>query len=134
MEGKMINIQAEKLEIKQLVKRVEVAENRHDIDAMLEEMIADPLLHVCGVPPVKGPDAVRQLYRVFFETFVSTNLASQQIYISSSGDMAWETGSYVNQFESPNGRIEEKGKYLGVYHKVDGKWKGAAFCITPNGN
>jgi uncharacterized protein (TIGR02246 family) len=134
MEEKMINIQADKLEIEQTIKRVEAAENRHDVDAMLEEMIDDPLLHVCGVPPVKGRDAVRQLYRMFFETFVSTNIASQQIYISSSGDMAWEYGTYVNQFEGPGGRSKEEGKYLGIYQKVDGNWKGAAFCITPNGN
>jgi hypothetical protein len=28
--------------------------------------------------------------------------------------------------------IKEEGKYLGVYHKVAGKWKGAAFYITAN--
>jgi uncharacterized protein (TIGR02246 family) len=130
----MVTIQTEKLEIEQLIKRIEVAENRHDVDAMLEEMIDDPLLHVCGVPPVKGQDALRQLYREFFKTFVSTNITSQQIYVSSSGDMAWEYGAYVNEFQGPDGRINEAGKYLGIYHKVDGKWKGAAYCITPNGN
>ena len=129
----MINIQAEKLEIERTIKRIEVAENRHDVDAMLEDMIDDPLLHLCGVPPVKGQDAVRQLYHGFFETFVSTNITSQQIHVSSSGEMAWDYGVYVNEYEGPGGRIKEEGKYLGVYHKVDGKWKGAAFCITANG-
>lgn len=130
----MDTIQTDKKEIEQMLKRVEAAENRHDVDAMLEEMIDDPLFHLCGVPPVKGQDAVRQLYREFFKTFVSTNFASQQIYVSSSSDMAWDNGVYVNEFQGPDGHINEAGKYLGIYHKVDGKWKGAAYCITPNGN
>lgn len=129
----MTDIQAEKLEIERVIKRVEASENRHDVDAMLEDMTDDPLLHLCGLPPVKGQDAVRQLYHGFFETFVSTDITSQHIQVSSSGEMAWEYGTYVNEYESPDGRIKEEGKYLGVYHKVDGKWKGAAFCITPNG-
>jgi len=61
----MVNIRAEKLEIEQLIKRVEAAENRHDVDAMLEDMTVDPLFHLCGVPPVKGHDAVRQLYKLY---------------------------------------------------------------------
>jgi len=47
--------------------------------------------------------------------------------------MAWVYGVYVNEYEGPDGRIKEEGKYLGVYHKADGKWRGAAFCITANG-
>jgi ketosteroid isomerase-like protein len=129
----MDNIQTEKFEIEQLIKRVEAAENKHDVDAMLEDMTDDPLLHICGVPPVMGQDAVRQLYHEFFKAFVSTNITSQQIYVSSSGDMAWEYGSYINELQGPDGRIKEVGKYIGIYHKVDGKWKGAVYCITPNG-
>ncbi len=49
--------------------------------------------------------------------------------------MAWDYGIYTNQLKGPDGHIiKEEGKYLGVYHKVNGIWKGAAFCITPNGN
>ena len=103
----MIDIQAEKLEIERVIKRVEDSENRHDVDAMLADMIDDPLLHLCGVPPVKGQEAVRQLYHGFFETFVSTNITSQQIHVSSSGDMAWEYGAYVNEYEGPDGRTKD---------------------------
>jgi uncharacterized protein (TIGR02246 family) len=129
----MTDIQAEKAEIERLIKTVEATENAHDVDAMLEDMIDDPLLHLCGMPPVQGQEAVRQLYHGFFEVFVSTKITSQQIHVSPAGEMAWDYGSYVNELKGPEGRIQEVGKYLGVYHKVDGTWKGAAFCITPNG-
>jgi ketosteroid isomerase-like protein len=100
---------------------------------MLELMTDDPLLHICAVPLVMGQAAVRHLYFEFFKTFVSTNITSQKINISSSGEIAWDYGIYVNEFQSPEGNNKEEGKYLDIYHKVDGKWKGAAFCITSNG-
>ena len=131
----MDKIQQEKSEIELLIKRIETAENQHDVESMLEELTDDPVLHVCGVPPVLGPDAMRQLYNVFFETFVSTNIVSQKIFFSSSGEMAWDYGAYTNTLKGPDGHTTiEEGKYLGVYHKVNGTWKGAAYCITPNGN
>jgi uncharacterized protein (TIGR02246 family) len=129
----MVNIQADRQAIEQMLKRTEAAENRHDVEAMLGEMTEDPLIHLCGLPPTQGQDAIRQLYGAFFETFISTNFAPQKITISSAGDMAWDSGGYVNTLKGPDGPVKEEGKYLGIYQKVDGKWKGAAFCITPNG-
>jgi hypothetical protein len=69
----------------------------------------------------------------FFEIFVSTNITSQQIYVSTAGEMAWDHGVCVNEYKGPEDHTKEEGKYLGVYHKVDVKWKGAVICITPNG-
>ena len=132
-ESEMVDVQDDKAEIERVVKRVEAAENRHDVEAMLVEMIDDPLLHLCGFPPVQGQEAVRQLYGGFFQVFVCTALTTQQIHVSSSGEMAWEQGAYMNTLKGPEGQVTEEGKYLGIYHKVEGTWKGAAFCITPNG-
>ena len=128
-----MDIQTEKDEIKRLIERVEAAENRHDVEAMLDRMIDEPLLHLCGMPPVQGQDAVRELYGGFFQVFVSTVITPQQIHVAPSGEMAWDQGAYVNTLKGPDGQVREEGKYLGIYHKVDGKWKGAVFCITPNG-
>jgi uncharacterized protein (TIGR02246 family) len=129
----MVNIEAEKIEIKKTMKRIEAAENRHDVEGMLEDMTDDAIFHVCGVPQIQGRDAVRGLYDKFFETFVSTDITTLEIDISSSGDTAWELGSYVNQFEGPDGRTQEEGKYLGVWKKVNGKWKTVAISISGNG-
>jgi hypothetical protein len=63
----------------------------------------------------------------------TSTITTQQIHVSASGEMAWNHGGYVNELKGPDGRIKEEGEYLGVYHKVTGKWKGAAFCITANG-
>jgi hypothetical protein len=44
--------------------------------------------------------------------------------------MAWEYGSYVSEFEGPEGRSKLEGKYLGIMKKVEGKWKSAAVSIS----
>lgn len=133
--GKMVTKQkSETIAIEQVLRGIEDAENRHDVDAMLAKMTADPLLHLCGMPPVQGREAIRQVYQGFFETFIGTTIVSQHIHVAAAGDMAWEQGSYVNEFQGPDGCVREAGKYVGIYHKIDGKWKGAAFCITPNGS
>jgi uncharacterized protein (TIGR02246 family) len=129
----MVDIQAEKIEIEKTMRQVEAAENRHDAEGMLEHMTDDAVMHLCGVPQVQGHGAIKQLYAAFFETFVSTDITTIQIEVSSSGDMAWEFGAYVNEYKGPDGPIKEPGKYLGIYKKADGAWKAAAFCITPNG-
>jgi uncharacterized protein (TIGR02246 family) len=129
----MVNIEAEKIEVKKTMEKVVAAENRHDVEGMLDDMTDDAIFHVCGVPPMQGRDAVRALYGKFFETFVSTNVTTLEVEVSLSGDMAWEYGSYVNQFEGPDGRTQEEGKYLGVWKKVDGMWKTAAISISANG-
>jgi len=50
----------------------------------------------------------------------TATITTQQIHVSASGDMAWDCGSYVNECKG-QGHIREEGKYLGVYHKVDGQ-------------
>ncbi len=128
----MVNVEAEKIEIQRLIKRIEDAENRQDVDAMFEDMTDDAILQKCGAPQIQGLDVWREDYEKFFETFISTSIRSLGIEVSSSGDMAWDYGVFVSEFEGPGGRTKAEGKYLGVYKKVDGKWKGVAVSISGN--
>ena len=130
----MVNVEAEKLEIQRVIKRIEDAENRKDVDAMFEDMTENSILHKCGAPQIQGIDAWREDYEKFFKSgFISTSLTSLGIEVAASGDLAWEHGSFISEFEGPDGRIKSEGKYLGVYKKVDGKWKGVAVSISDNG-
>jgi ketosteroid isomerase-like protein len=129
----MVNSEADRIEIEKVMKRVEAAENAHDVEGMLAEMAEPGILHVCGVPHVQGNDAVRGLYGEFFKTFIRTDITQLGITVSSSGDLAWDYGSYVNQYQGPDGPIREEGKYLGVWTKVAGQWKATAFSISNSG-
>jgi ketosteroid isomerase-like protein len=127
----MVNIEAEKTEIERALKRIEAAENRKDVDAMFADMTEDSILQKCGAPQIQGLDAWREDYEGFFKSgFISTSITCLGREVSASGDMAWEYGSYVSEFEGPEGRTRPEGKYLSVWKKVDGRWKGAAVSIS----
>jgi ketosteroid isomerase-like protein len=127
----MVNIEAEKIEIERMLKRIEAAENRKDVDAMFEDMTEDSILQKCGAPQIQGLDAWREDYEEFFKSgFISTSITCLRREVSAVGDMAWEYGSYVSEFEGPEGRSKLEGKYLGIMKKVAGKWKSAAVSIS----
>jgi uncharacterized protein (TIGR02246 family) len=136
-EGKetreMVNMEAEKAAIERLMRETEAAENRKDVDGMLEGMADDAFLQLCGSPQIQGHDAFRKLYEEFFKVFVGTSITILGTEVSASGDMAWQYGTHVNELESPDGRIKQPGKWMGVLKSVDGKWKWAAISISEDG-
>jgi ketosteroid isomerase-like protein len=130
----MVNFEAEKIEIERVLKRIEAAENCKEVDAMFKDMTEDSILQKCGAPQIRGLEAWREDYEQFFKSgFISTSITCLGREVSASGDMAWEYGSFVSEFEGPDGRTKSEGKYLGVWKKVDGKWKSAAVSISGNG-
>lgn len=129
----MVNVEADRIEIGRMIKTIEDAENRRDLDRMFELLTEDAILQKCGAPQIQGLDAWREDYERFFETFISTSITSLGIEVSSSGDMAWDYGGFVSEFEGPEGRTKAEGKYLAVCKRVDGKWKTAAVSISDNG-
>jgi uncharacterized protein (TIGR02246 family) len=46
-----------------------------------------------------------------------------KVVIAQAGDLAYDIGTYTFSMDGPKGRIEDKGKYLTVWKKVDGAWK-----------
>jgi ketosteroid isomerase-like protein len=126
----MVDTEAEKAEVETVLGRVEAAENRKDIDGMLEHVTEDGLLLMAGAPLIQGPDAWRASYQKFFGGgFISTSLTCLGREVSASGDMAWDYGTFVSTFAGPDGPTYAEGKFLQVWRKVNGRWKGAAVSI-----
>ena len=56
-----------------------------------------------------------------------------QLFVSESGDMAYEYGLFRMSWDAPEGgRTEFEGTYLEVYRKENGQWKRAASFARPN--
>lgn len=81
----------------------------------------------------QGRPAVEAAWRGFFGlpsldlTFQTTDLE-----VSAAGDMAYDVGTYSMAFDSPQGRVQDQGKYLVVWEKVNGEWKVAADMFSSN--
>lgn len=108
------------------------AENRKDLDAIMAFYAQDAAIQPPDAPAVQGPDAIRQLYTSFFRDvpFVSVAATSTALHVARGGDLAYETG--INRFLLDKGgaRVEEVGKYLAVWRKVDGEWRVAAVAFS----
>lgn len=86
-----------------------------------------------NAPLAQGRPAVEAAWRGIFElpnlnlTFQTTDLE-----FSDAGDMAYDVGTYSLSFDGPQGRIQDQGKYLVVWEKVNGEWKVAADMFNSN--
>ena len=52
--------------------------------------------------------------------------------MSESGDMAYEIGTYVLAFETPDGPVEITGDYVAILQKRDGRWWVTLQVDSPN--
>lgn len=127
-----VDIEAEKQAIKEMVKMGFETEKKKDVDAVmnLEYFTDDVIVHGSNMPQIQGLEAVRNFYTEFFKILISIEGGSTETFISESGDMAWDYGWNHAVYKGPDGPIDEKGKYLQVLKKINGKWKCVSVCFT----
>lgn len=52
--------------------------------------------------------------------------------VSDAGDMAYEIGTYLLSFETPDGLVEIAGDYVAILRKRDGRWWVTLQVDSPN--
>ncbi len=76
---------------------------------------------------VIGREAIVQWYVRQMQTpDYAFTFGTDQLVLSISGDMALDRGWYRFSARGPNGPINDTGKYVVVWRKIDGQWKVAA--------
>ena len=84
-----------------------------------------------ALPPnfkaVVGREAISQWWASQMKTpdFTMT-FGTDQLVLSTAGDMALDRGWYRFSAQGPSGPIKDTGKYVVVWRKIDGEWKVAA--------
>ena len=61
--------------------------------------------------------------KYFFKILISIEVGSKEVFISETGDIAWDYGWNRIVYKGPNGSIEDEGKYLAVWNNINGEWK-----------
>ena len=93
----------------------------------------DGLLLPSNSPPIEGPKAIVEVWKSWSELpNVEIEFAADRVEASSSGDMAYDFGWYTFAFDTENGRVEDKGKYIIVWKNVGGAWKVVADIFNSN--
>ncbi len=107
-----------------------------DAMAAVADYAADAVVQPPLMPPTSGQEAIQALYAdMLAETPPSSfDIRSENVTVAESGELAYETGSYVVGGSTPEGVAwEDQGKYLEVWKKnAAGDWKVAALSWSPN--
>lgn len=104
------------------------AAKTHDLNKTVAAWSEDAIIYAPGAPPIKGRQAIRDYVAgAFASPDFSITWESGPITISSSGDMAYMTGTDEFTYRAPDGKlVKEKNKAVVVWRKQsDGSWKAA---------
>ena len=126
----VIDFEAEKQVIRETVKEGFEAEQRKDLDAIVNYFAENVIVQGPNMPQIKGRAALRDFYTEFFKVLISIEGGTTDIFISESGDMAWDYGWNREEYKGPDGPIQDEGKYLEIWKKINNEWKVVAISFS----
>jgi uncharacterized protein (TIGR02246 family) len=108
-----------------LNQALHVAVAARDTDAVVSMYTDDARFLPAGMPLVEGREGIRAAWVGFLSTpGLDLSATSGNPIITEAGDMVIDVGGYSMKFTGPKGEaMEDVGKYVTVYRKVDGQWK-----------
>ncbi len=119
-----VDTKAEADKIRQLSEAWQEAVAARDIDACTTFYAPAGVEMLANAPVVEGREAIYEWYAQWiFDTTIANSFQSDLIEVSSSGDMAYERGTWHFEMETDEGPIEDFGKYVIIWKKIDGEWK-----------
>ena len=99
------------------------AYNAHDVDAISALYADDAVLSAPGKPAARGAAAIKDAFSKDIAAATKAGIANNAGTNSEtgiSGDLAWEANTYSATDKS--GKVVEKGKYVTVFERRNGKW------------
>jgi len=103
-----------------------------DLEQVLAHFDDDALVHIANMPPIRGRDAISQLYGNVFRFLRSAEYRPDFIRASNYGEMAYSAGSVTTVFNGQEGPVEYAGKFLLVWAQRNDEWFAVAYSISNN--
>ena len=100
------------------------AYNAGEVDKIVTMYWDDAVLQPPGAPAAAGSAAIREFIAADTAATKAAGLKlvlGEGIAVGVSSDLAYDAGTY--SVVDGSGKTVDKGKYLGVYLKKDGKWR-----------
>ena len=126
-----VDIEAVKAELRARSKAAVAAEEAFDWENAVTFFAPDVIVQPANGPQIQGREAQLELYRTF-PKMIEFEGTTTALIPAASGDMAYEYGVNRFIFETPDGPLEDYGKYLAVWTKIDGEWFIAALSFSSN--
>jgi ketosteroid isomerase-like protein len=103
-----------------------------DLDGVMSNYADDAVLLLPSAPAVEGKAPIREWFsQRFARPGYSASFAPTQIVVSSSGDMAYELGTFRVTVHDDRGRqVTRSGKHLVTWRKRGGRWQVSAESLN----
>ncbi len=106
---------------------------RKDVKAIANLYTKDGVFLPQNGPMTVGREAIGKAWTGLLQLpGVSLTFKPTRIDVSNAGDMAADIGTYKLSFDGKQGRVQDQGKYVVVWKKVDGEWKALADIFNTN--
>jgi uncharacterized protein (TIGR02246 family) len=87
-----------------------------------------------NAPAAQGAEAIAEVWKGFFQLKeFSLTFEPTRISVAQAGDVAYDIGTYSLAFDSEQGPVRDRGKYVVVWRKVRGDWKVVADIFNSDG-
>lgn len=118
-----VNQASEEAAIRAAANDYQTAFNAHDADRLAALHTADAMVMISNAPLAAGTAAIRSSFADFFRS-ASPSLSFTPTRIDVvSPTVATDVGTYTLTFNTPQGKVTDRGNYTSVWHKVDGQWR-----------
>jgi uncharacterized protein (TIGR02246 family) len=110
--------------IRELDGRWVAALAKKDAAAISEFYAPEGRIMPSNAPIVQGRGAIAEFWKGLLALpGVSFDFRPQVVKVAEAGDMAYEVGTYSLSYDDPQGRVQDRGKYVVIWEKIDGDWK-----------
>lgn len=118
-------------QIRDLIPQWLDAVRRKDAAAIAQFYAPSGRFMVPNAPIAEGREAIAGMWgHLLSLPGVSLTFGPTFIEASSTGDLAYEIGTYQLSFEKGGQRVDDRGKYVVVWKRIDGAWKAAADILN----
>ena len=118
-----LNQASEEQAIRAVTNDYVTAFNAHDADRLTAMHTPDAVVMVSNSPLATGSSAIRGSFVEFFKTpGVSLSVTPTRINVVSP-TVATDIGTYALTFDTPQGKVTDRGNYTTIWHKVNGQWR-----------
>jgi ketosteroid isomerase-like protein len=126
--SKNVNIKAEEDVIRKLEADWTIINKTKDIEKYIDMYASEAVIIAPNAPVCVGTEAIQaKIATIFADTSAvlwdTYSWTSEKVEVSGSGDLAYVIGSNQMDIKTPDGIIENKGRGVDIWKKINGEWK-----------
>jgi uncharacterized protein (TIGR02246 family) len=121
--GGMEDVTAEEREIRRLSDQWTASARAADAAGLANLYAPDATMLEPGMEPIRGRSAILEFYQEMVRgENRQVDSSAERVEVARSGDLAYEYGSYTFAADTPQGRMDDRGRYVAIWKKIDGQW------------